>query len=570
MNALERGWERLVEPSPTVTDSEERRQARLLLSLLVPLVPIALALSTISPLLSSTTTDILHPASFVGIGASGLLAAAYFVGRSRAHTLAASMVVSIVTVAAWGSFIAARHEPNSGFILSFLGIGLLLSGLLLPLSGTLALCFLDVFGVLILPSLVPDLPTDFALVPSLFVGVIAFLVAISSAVRAADTNHRRDAQRRLRSEEERYRNLVESSPDGIVLVSGGKIVYSNGAAAVLFGVETPEALLGLSPLDDLVVPEFVDVIKARMAAIENDGARTKPLEIQVRRRDGATLDVEVMGAPAMHEGRPADQTIVRDITARKQAEAARSQIERLEEINALKTQLLNMASHELNTPIAALRLQLHMLKLGGEEKDPRRAKALKLLERNVDRLAMLVKDVLDVARMQSGQLKLRSEVIDLAPVMDEAGELYAQAYIEKGVNLRVDAKELRVNADPQRLTQVFLNLLSNALKFTDPGGEVVLSGKVENDHVILRVKDSGPGLLPEQIARLFQPFSQVHDASTEGKGGTGLGLHICRGIVEQHHGRIWCESEGLGHGTSFVVSLPLAPGPAPGQATLAS
>lgn len=559
MIGIQRAWERLVQPSLRVVDPEERRQARLLLSLLVPLIPISFLLSAVSPLLSQgNRSPLTQPASVVGVACTLLLVGTYFVGR-RQHLLAASLVVSIVTVGAWGSFIAARSEPNSGFILSFLGIGLLLSGILLPLGGTLALCALDVFGVLILPTLLPDLPADFALVPSLFVGVVAFLVAISSAVRGSDTRQRLRAESLLRVEEERYRNLVECSPDGIVIVSGGVIVYANPAAAHLFGAGSPAGLLGLSPIHDLVVPEYVQVIQERMAAIERLGARTKPMEIRVRRLDGTTLDVEVMGAPAIHEGFPADQTIVRDITARKDAQEARSRIERLEEINALKTQLLNMASHELNTPIAALRLQVHMLKMGPQDADPRRAKALQILDRNVDRLATLVKDVLDVARIQSGQLKIRKERVDLLAILDEAGELYTQPYLEKGVGLRVVGANAPVEADAQRITQVLVNLLSNALKFTPEGGEVVLSASVHGGEALVRVTDSGKGLSPEQIERLFQPFSQVHDSATETKGGTGLGLHISRGIIEQHGGRIWCESGGSGQGTTFGFALPLAP-----------
>lgn len=524
----------------------------------MPLVPIGIAMSALAPLLAGGDPNPLHqPASLVGLGSCLLLTGAYFVGRTRHHLAGSAAVVAICTVGAWGSFVAARSEPNSGFILSFLGLGLLVSGLILPLAATLILCVLDLIGLVALPWLVSDMPPSFALVPSLFVGTTAFLVGISSAVRASDAKQRKHVEAMLRQGEERYRNLVESSPDGIVLVAGGKIVYANPAAARLFGAQAPDDIVGLSPLDDLVVPEHVATVQERMQAIENDGARTRPLEIRVRRIDGTELHVEVMGAPAMHDGKPADQTIVRDITARKEAQDARRHIERLEEVNALKTQLLNMASHELNTPIAALRLQIHMLKMGGGEQDARKAKAITLLDRNVERLATLVKDVLDVARMQSGQLKMRKEHIDLKRLVEETVELYAQPYLEKGVNLRVDAPTVHALADPQRITQVLVNLLSNALKFTPPEGAVRIVLEEDGDTALLRVVDSGNGLTSEQIKKLFQPFSQVHDAATETKGGTGLGLHISRGIIEQHGGRIWCESDGHGEGATFAFTLPL-------------
>ncbi|HVM45889.1 MAG TPA: ATP-binding protein [Candidatus Thermoplasmatota archaeon] len=557
MQAHLRLWNRLIEPGPQVVDAEERRQARLLLSLIAPLVPLGVGMSVVAPALSTGSPNpFTQPASYVGVGTSMLLLAAYFVARTRYHALASAAVVGIVTVGAWGSFIAARSEPNSGFILSFLCIGLLISGLTLPLHATLVLCALDLVGLFALPWLLPDMPAAFALVPSLFVGTTAFLVAVSSAVRGADTQQRIQAEAALRVGEERYRNLVESSPDGIVLVSEGRIVYANVAAARLFGAEAAQKLVGLAPLKDLVIPEHVEAVQQRMQAIER-GEHTTPLEIRVRRVDGKVVDVEVMGAPAMHNGKPADQTIVRDIRARKEAEEARRQIEKLEEVSMLKTQLLNMASHELNTPIAALRLQLHMLKLGGVEEDPRRAKAFTLLDRNVERLATLVKDVLDVARMQSGQLKLRREHIDLKRIVEDAAELYAAPYLEKGVNLEVEAIKVDAIADPQRVTQVLVNLLSNALKFTPEGGCVRVVLEEDYDVALVRVSDTGRGLTPEQMARLFEPFSQVHDTHVESKGGTGLGLHISRGIIEQHGGRIWCESDGPGTGATFAFALPL-------------
>jgi PAS domain S-box-containing protein len=559
LRLLQRAWDLLVQPSPGVEDVEERRKARLLLSLLAPLVLLGFAVSWVAPWLANgDPTPLRHPASWVGFGSALLLAGAYAVARTRYHELAAAVVVAVVTASAWGSFVAAREDPNSGFILSFLALGLLLSGLLLPLVGTLALCALDIVAIVALPFLFPDMEPTFALIPGLFVGITAFLVGISSAVRQGDTLIRRQAEAALRHGEERYRALVESSPDGIVLVSGGSIVYANPSAARLFGARIPADLLGLSPLGDLVVPEHVAIIEQRMRAIETEGARTTPLEIKVRRLDGSIFEVEVMGAPAIHDGRPADQTILRDITVRKEAEEARNRIERLEEVNELKTQLLNMASHELNTPIAALRLQLHMLKLGPQEADPRRQKAFGLLDRNVERLAVLVKDVLDVAKMQSGQLKVRLEDTDLKPVVEEAAELYAQAYLEKGVSLMVEAASAPVHADPQRVTQVLVNLLSNALKFTPAGGEVRLTLASAGERACVRVADSGAGLAPAQIEKLFQPFSQVHDQSIETKGGTGLGLHISRGIIEQHGGRIWCESDGAGKGTAFAFDLPTA------------
>jgi signal transduction histidine kinase len=232
--------------------------------------------------------------------------------------------------------------------------------------------------------------------------------------------------------------------------------------------------------------------------------------------------------------------------------------ERLVQIDRFKTQFINNAAHELGTPLTPIRVQLHLLEesRSGELNEQQR-KAVEMLNRNVQRLAALVQDVLDVARLQAGRLSVNPEPMELGPAVEEAVESFRPAAEQAGLELAAYAPaDLVVLADPKRVAQVLTNLLSNAIKFTPRGGRVQVRVRRQGGEAVLEVRDTGLGLTEEQARRLFQPFSQVHDALQNPKGGSGLGLFICRGFIEQQGGRISCASPGPGRGTTFTVTLP--------------
>jgi signal transduction histidine kinase len=173
-------------------------------------------------------------------------------------------------------------------------------------------------------------------------------------------------------------------------------------------------------------------------------------------------------------------------------------------------------------------------------------------------------DVLDVARFQAGKLRLARQPMELRPLVQEAGESFRDVAASQGLALEVHAAPgLQVHADPRRLAQVVDNLLGNAIKFTPPGGRVTLEARSVPGGCVVEVCDTGLGIRPEDLGKLFQPFSQVHDAVDRARPGSGLGLHVCRGVVEAHGGRIWASSEGPGRGARFTFSLPAAASEAP-------
>ena len=237
-----------------------------------------------------------------------------------------------------------------------------------------------------------------------------------------------------------------------------------------------------------------------------------------------------------------------------------TELERLRELNEMRIHFINTAAHEFATPLTPLRLQTTLLleqKLG--PLTDRQIRSLEILDRNMERLGQLVRDVLDVSRIEAGRFQVSLEPIDLAQLARQAVESFLDPATQAGVTLQFEGPEgLAVEGDKDRLTQVFVNLVSNALKFTPRGGKITVTMSANDGNAQVVVEDTGQGIPVDKIGRLFQPFSQVHDTSQETRAGTGLGLSICQGIVSQHGGRIWAESHGLGAGSKFSFLIPLA------------
>lgn len=234
------------------------------------------------------------------------------------------------------------------------------------------------------------------------------------------------------------------------------------------------------------------------------------------------------------------------------------------EMNRLRAQFLNNAAHELGTPLTPLVLQVQTIKVRFAPlmTEPER-KSLEILDRSVQRLKSLAQDLLDAARLESNHLRLEGKRMDLAQVVRQSAESFGDLAKQSGVSLAINAPDpLPVNGDAARLGQVLDNLLTNALKFTPTGGQVLVQASARDGHAQVDVQDSGIGLGAQAIGRLFQPFSRVHDTVQVNKPGTGLGLYISKGILEASGGGITVQSAGLGKGTCFTVRLPLATGPA--------
>jgi len=253
-----------------------------------------------------------------------------------------------------------------------------------------------------------------------------------------------------------------------------------------------------------------------------------------------------------------------DISARKQAEEELKRKETaLQEADRRKDEFLAVLSHELRNPLAPIRNSLYILKRaapGGEQA----LRAHAVIERQVNHMGRLVSDLLDVSRIARGKIQLQPERIDLREVVTRTVEDHRSVFGPRGIAVqsRVPKDPVWVNGDATRLSQALGNLLQNAAKFTDRGGAVLVDLRYQDESALLRVRDTGVGIAPEMIPRLFEPFTQADATLARSTGGLGLGLALVKGLAELHGGDVQASSGGLGKGAEFTIRIPLAALPA--------
>ncbi len=231
----------------------------------------------------------------------------------------------------------------------------------------------------------------------------------------------------------------------------------------------------------------------------------------------------------------------------------------LREADRRKDEFLATLAHELRNPLAPIRNSLQILKL--PRVDAQTAKRYRdMMERQVHHLVRLVDDLLDVSRVMRGKIELRKERIELATVVARAVET-VQPLVESQnheLNVHIPTESLPLDADPVRLAQVVGNLLTNAAKYTEPGGRIWLTAAREGGEAVLRVRDNGIGIAPDVLPRIFELFVQVDHAATQSQGGLGIGLTLVKNLCEMHNGSVEARSAGLGKGSEFIVRLPIA------------
>jgi signal transduction histidine kinase len=246
------------------------------------------------------------------------------------------------------------------------------------------------------------------------------------------------------------------------------------------------------------------------------------------------------------------QLLAREQQAREEAEAA----------NRMKDEFLAMLSHELRTPLNAVlgwAVTLRTARLEGDDA----ARALEVIERNARAQSQLIEDLLDISRIATGKLRLDVRLVELAPLVEAALDAIRPAARAKSIELttRLDPRAGPVYGDPDRLQQVILNLLTNAIKFTGADGAIDVSVTRTTSHVEISVRDTGRGIAPEMLPFVFDRFRQADSSSTRAQGGLGIGLALVKNLAELHGGTAEAESAGAGHGATFRLRLPL-PDPA--------
>lgn len=563
-----RVWDTLTAPLRVTLPPEQKRRAQMLAGLVLVFLIGAFLLMFVFPLLTAPGTAGVEPGLalttlFVLVG--GMLI--YMVSRTR-HYEAGSWLMIFGTMA-WVSVgvFAAEGTPWASSAPIYLALTVVLSTVLLPLVATLFIVAVNLGLLLAFFQLIPWFGVMELSNAMMFLAIASTVLVVTALVRFFDMRQIENQAADILESEERYRSLFEAAFEGLVLHDNGKIIEVNQALADMFRTERGD-IVGRSIMD-LVVQEAREFVSRTASNVAHETKEAEAIRI-----DGEHFPVEFISKPYVHQEKLVQVTGIRDITERKEMEKAREKTrelsamnQRLIEVDRMRTQILNVASHELNTPITPLRMQVHLLKTQGlGELNKRQLNAVEILDRNLLRLSMLVKDILDVSKIEAGRLRLRRRPTELVSCVADTVDTFQEVAQQRRIVLRKDLSgEAWANADADRVGQVLSNLLSNALKFTPASGTVVVSSEREADKVKIWVQDSGVGLTDQQAARLFRPFEQAHDLMNSKEGGSGLGLYISKGIVETHGGRIGIECTGPGQGVTVWFELPLVDPDAPSE-----
>ncbi len=373
----------------------------------------------------------------------------------------------------------------------------------------------------------------------------------------------------LEAAEKKFRSLYDTSPDLLRTIdSNGIILDCNESYARSLGY-TKEEIVGA-----MIYDHTADKNLGNMKAILNswkDGGSVSNKEIWMKRKDGTTFPA-LLSATSFEEGNSMrSNTVIKDITeiymAKKKIEEdemrIREQYEELRDVEKSKEEFLTMITHELKTPLVPIQGYVDILlaeKFGPLTDDQRRR--LDIIKSNVRYLMKLMSDLLDVQKIGLGQLKLNKASCNLEDLVLGVVENMRPDMEKNGISPVMELQhEIFCTCDKLRISQVINNLINNALDFCPKeDGRITVKLFREGNQCRMVVKDNGIGVARGKLDKIFVKFYQVDTSTTREHGGSGIGLAVCRGIIEAHNGRIWAESEGEGKGTEIHISLPMGEG----------
>ena len=364
-----------------------------------------------------------------------------------------------------------------------------------------------------------------------------------------DVTEQHEAEEALHLATRQRELILESVGDGIYGIDlDGRLTFINQAAARALGY-TPEQLTGRD-IHEIIHHSHADGTPYSKA--------TSPILQAMRRRetvrmrdevfwcqDGTAIPVEYSASPLIEDGQISGMVVAfQDVSERRRLEK-------------MKDEFISTVSHELRTPLTSLRASLGLISSGSLDKRPEKQRQMvEMAIGNCDRLVRLVNDILDFDSVERGRLPLHRQPVEAVDLLRRAADVAHTTAAQVRINFRIEAPPALVLADQDRILQVLNELVSNAIKFSPPDTIIRLVAQPTGpNEVRFMVEDQGRGIPPEKLERIFDRFQQGDASDSRALGGTGLGLALCRSIVEQHGGRIWAESSP-GQGSRFVFTLP--------------
>ncbi|TXT66491.1 MAG: Histidine kinase [Promethearchaeota archaeon] len=374
-----------------------------------------------------------------------------------------------------------------------------------------------------------------------------------------DITEQKEAENKLKESEEKYRTLFNEANDAIFLMDKEKVIGANRATLKIFGFSEISKFLGLTPyeLSPKIQPDGqnskLKTLKIVKEVLEENSKR---FYWKLRRKDGTLFDSEVSANKITIEGKNYIQAIVRDISQQKKIE------QELIKLNKFKSKMLTRISHELKTPLLSIKGFTELLKLQFEHQlNGDMLEIIEEIKKGCNRLESLVKAILSSAELESSDITLNKELVDLNEIIlksikDLDGFIKSR---NQCINFTLEQK-IKAFIDKEQIYNVLNNLITNAVKYTPSNGTIKINSHLNGTFVIVSVEDTGIGLTKHEKSKIFQRFGKIerfgqgYDVISE---GSGLGLYYSKEIIELHGGRIWVESKGRNKGSKFSFSLPL-------------
>jgi PAS domain S-box-containing protein len=363
------------------------------------------------------------------------------------------------------------------------------------------------------------------------------------------TEQRRVLDELIKSEE-KYRVLTETSADGIFTTDElGRLTYVNPSLEKLLG-RSKSKILG-TPFRNYISGRSVYLFQQLILDARKEDKKIENVELSVIHGDGYEVPVQINISPLKKNG----CFIGVECTARDISEQ-RKVLRELKKSEKLRTEFMNIVAHELKSPVTPIKGYLELIEADKDASERVRNWA-RIALRNSERLLRLVNDILDVARLDSDTMRFEMEKIDLTKILLDAGEDIRPAVENKKLKFVMDIPDdlPQILGDKHRLSQVFKNLLENAIKFTDYG-TITLQAEKKNKDLFIYVEDTGVGISKPELKKIFSKFYQAYTGEDRKIEGTGLGLFITKEIIKKHRGDVWAESE-VGKGSKFIIKLPI-------------
>ncbi len=380
-------------------------------------------------------------------------------------------------------------------------------------------------------------------------GSIAGVVVLVEDISALKQN-----EASLRLQERRWRTMFDAQPECVAVVApDGSLLDMNPAGLAMIEADSIEQVRGRS-VHDLIERTHLRLYRSLHEAALADRPMATPQEFDIVGLRGTRRTMEGRAVPLHDEVGDIEAvlSVTRDITERKRAEVA------LREADQRKDEFLATLAHELRNPMAPIRYAAATLRRGTSETAVQRAR--EVIERQSAQMSRLLDDLLDMSRVTRNVIELKRATLDLRDLLSEATAMAKPVLtnLQHRLTVSTPPNPLWVHGDGTRLLQVIGNLIDNAAKYTDPGGRIEISLEATGAQAVLHIKDSGIGLAPDMMPKVFELFAQVHKSINMAKGGLGIGLNVVKRLVELHGGTIEVFSEGLHRGARFTVRLPLA------------